>query len=366
MLLAAGCGVVRVSVSSAGVQGNAASYNVSLSGDGSRVAFVSDASNLVTGDTNGVPDVFVRNTKSNATSLVSVATSGVVGNAASSDAVISASGRYVAFKSYATNLVPGAPVPAIYLRDLQDNTTTLVNHAADGSPIPLDYPGRIVISATGRFVVFVGDFKVYRYDRDAASAALVLPFVREPTSVSSGGRYLATDTVVITGTHSLVAAVFDLTTATAVFSGPVDSYGIRITNNGEQVVYAYRPNCFPSYFPTCTSGASGVRLHSMVTGEEHAVLTTLGQPPASVTALGLSDDGQRVVVATADNVYRFDRPTGAFTLVTEATNTRETGNAPTTQAVISADGATVAFSSLADNLVDNDTNGVEDAFTRRL
>ena len=96
------------------------------------------------------------------------------------------------------------------------------------------------------------------------------------------------------------------------------------------------------------------------------MLTTLGQPPASVTALGLSDDGQRVAVATADNVYRFDRPTGAFALVTEATNTLETGNAPSTEAVISADGTTVGFSSLASNLVDDDTNGVEDAFTRRL
>ena len=203
VLLAAGCAVVRVSVSTAGVQGNGASSTVSLAGDGSRVVFVSDASNLAPGDTNGVSDVFVRNTTTKATSLVSVATSGALADAASSDAVISASGRYVAFRSYATNLVPGAPVPAIYLRDLQDNTTTLVNHAADGSPIPLDYPGRIVISATGRFVVFVGDFKVYRYDRYAASATLVLPFVREPTGVSSGGRYLATDTVVVTGTHSL-------------------------------------------------------------------------------------------------------------------------------------------------------------------
>jgi hypothetical protein len=101
-----------------------------------------------------------------------------------------------------------------------------------------------------------------------------------------------------------------------------------------------------------------------LTGEDHAVLTTLGQPPASVHTLGLSDNGQRVAVAAADQVYLFDRPTGAFTLITTDKDTPEVGNAGTGEAVISADGGTIGFSSSASNLVDNDTNGVADAFTR--
>jgi hypothetical protein len=365
LVVAAGCDVVRVSISSNGTQGNGPSQGVSVSGDASLVAFSSDASNLVPGDTNGASDVFVRDTRTNATSMVSVASSGAHGNAASSEAVLSANGRYVAFTSFATNLVKGAPVSGIYLRDLRRNTTKLVNRAADRSAIPLIYPGRIVISATGRFVAFVGDFKVYRYDRWARSASLVLDFPRQPTGLSRDGRYLATDTIVITGVHSIVAAVFDLTTAQVVFSGPVDSWGIRITPDAKNVVYAYAPNCFPSQFPVCTAGASGARLRNLETGEEHPVLTVLGQPYAQVTALGLSDDARRVAIATANNAYLFDRPSGAFTLVTEATNKLETGNAPTAEAAISADGTTVGFSSPASNLVANDTNGVSDAFSRR-
>ena len=73
LVVAAGCDVVRVSISSNGTQGNGPSQGVSVSGDASLVAFSSDASNLVAGDTNGVTDVFVRDTRTNATSRVSVA-----------------------------------------------------------------------------------------------------------------------------------------------------------------------------------------------------------------------------------------------------------------------------------------------------
>ena len=71
---------VRVSVGSAGVQGNGASYGPSISADGRYVAFVSAASNLVAGDTNGYADVFVRDRKLHKTYLVSVGSAGVQGN----------------------------------------------------------------------------------------------------------------------------------------------------------------------------------------------------------------------------------------------------------------------------------------------
>ena len=98
---------VRVSVGAAGVQGNGASYQPSISADGRYVAFVSDASNLVLGDVNGYTDVFVRDRKLHKTSLVSVDSAGVQGNSDSLSPSISADGRYVAFDSEASDLVAG-------------------------------------------------------------------------------------------------------------------------------------------------------------------------------------------------------------------------------------------------------------------
>ena len=96
-----------VSVDSAGVQGNNDSYEPAISVDGRYVAFESDASNLVAGDTNGYADVFVRDRKLHGTHLVSVDSAGVQGNNDSYDPAISANSRYVAFDSNASDLVAG-------------------------------------------------------------------------------------------------------------------------------------------------------------------------------------------------------------------------------------------------------------------
>src|SRR6185295_5197024 len=98
----------RVSVSSTGAEANGASASASISkGDARYVAFTSLASNLVPGDTNGVGDIFVRDVVGGTTTRVSVGSTGAEGNALSSQPSISASGRYVAFTSAASNLVPG-------------------------------------------------------------------------------------------------------------------------------------------------------------------------------------------------------------------------------------------------------------------
>lgn len=97
----------RVSVDSVAVQANGASSSPSISADGRYVAFQSDASNLVAGDTNAKTDIFVHDRVSGATTRVSVSGSGVQANDACAGAAISANGRYVAFESRASNLVVG-------------------------------------------------------------------------------------------------------------------------------------------------------------------------------------------------------------------------------------------------------------------
>ncbi|TAG85260.1 MAG: calcium-binding protein, partial [Oscillatoriales cyanobacterium] len=116
--------ITRVSVDSAGNQGNGSSYYPSISADGRFVAFDSSASNLVPGDnTTNSSDIFVRDTLTNTTTLVSVNSAGNQGNGSSSYPSISAYGQFVAFDSYVSNLVPGDTNnrPDIFVRDLFTN-----------------------------------------------------------------------------------------------------------------------------------------------------------------------------------------------------------------------------------------------------
>src|SRR5205823_6247949 len=106
--------------------GNQASTLAAFTPDGQRVAFRSTASDLVSGDTNFITNVFVRNVPAGTTTLVSVNQAGTGGGNASSDhAVITPDGRYVFFDSNATNLVSGDNnnAPDVFRRDLFAGTT---------------------------------------------------------------------------------------------------------------------------------------------------------------------------------------------------------------------------------------------------
>ena len=147
---------VRVSVGAGGVGGNFDSYLASVSADGRYVAFQSIASNLVAGDTNGVSDVFVRDLQSGTTSRVSVGAGGAQGTGGDSTlARISADGRYVVFQSAATNLVAGDTNAAldVFVRDRQTGTTTRVS-VTNGGAQANAASGEAQISSDGRYVVF--------------------------------------------------------------------------------------------------------------------------------------------------------------------------------------------------------------------
>ena len=98
----------RISVASDGTQGNGNSgYLPSISADGRYVAFESTASNLVSGDTNNTADIFVNDLQAGTTKLISIASDGTQGNSWSDIPSISADGSYVVFASDASNLVSG-------------------------------------------------------------------------------------------------------------------------------------------------------------------------------------------------------------------------------------------------------------------
>jgi Tol biopolymer transport system component len=125
------------------------------------VAFISGASNLVIGDTNGNYDIFVRDLLGGTTTRVSVDSIGAQANGDSGYPVISSDGRYVAFTSGASNLVAGDTNSTydifgtydIFVRDTVGGTTTRVSVDSIGAQANGDslYPA---ISSDGRYVAF--------------------------------------------------------------------------------------------------------------------------------------------------------------------------------------------------------------------
>ncbi|MCE7873036.1 hypothetical protein DYH09_22015, partial [bacterium CPR1] len=154
---------VRVSLDSAAVPGNGDSGAARISSDGRFVAFASVATNLVSNDTNGVRDVFLRDLQTGQTTRVSVASDGTQGNADSGGTGllalrvldVSDDGRFVVFQSDASNLVAGDTngVTDVFRHDNQTGVTTRVSVATgDGQA-----DGRSInpkVSGDGRFVVF--------------------------------------------------------------------------------------------------------------------------------------------------------------------------------------------------------------------
>ena len=130
-----------------------------VSRDGRYVVFDSDATNLVRADGNQHTDVFLRDLRRRTTVLVSASSLNVQGNNDSFSPLISANGRIVAFQSLATNMAPGdGPREDVFVRDLAQRTTSVVDVADDGSarapelvPQLLQRPA---LSADGRIAAF--------------------------------------------------------------------------------------------------------------------------------------------------------------------------------------------------------------------
>jgi Tol biopolymer transport system component len=145
----------RVSVAWDGSQANAVSGTPVISCDGNYIAFSSGADNLVPNDTNGVSDVFVHDRASGSTYRVSLAPDGNEANGNSYSSAISGNGRYVAFQSYADNLVAGDTNgrPDIFVHDRDTGQTIRVNVDSDGNESS-GSGSEPAISMDGNYVVF--------------------------------------------------------------------------------------------------------------------------------------------------------------------------------------------------------------------
>jgi hypothetical protein len=150
---------VRISLANNGAQANGSSFGCAFSADGRFLAFASHAANLVPGDTNAVDDVFVRDLFGADTERVSLNSAGVQGNGnvANAPPAISANGRFVVFAAYASNLVAGDTnsTQDVFVRDRQTGQTERVSVNSSGVQMPAgSYALGAAVSADGRFVAF--------------------------------------------------------------------------------------------------------------------------------------------------------------------------------------------------------------------
>jgi Ca2+-binding RTX toxin-like protein len=341
--------ITPISVDSAGNQANRDSYTPSISADGRFVAFYSNASNLVPGDTNNRDDIFVRDTLTNTTTRVSVDSAGNQANSNSDSPSISADGRFVVFESFASNIVPGDTNNSndIFVRDTLTNTTTGVSVDSAGNLGNRGSEGAS-ISANGRFVVF-----------ESYASNLV------PGDTNSSGDIFVRD--LLTNTTTRAVDIASNPAFGSIFSDP-----FSISADGRFVAFeSYASNIVPG--DTNSSYDIFVRDTLTNTTTRVSVDSAGNQGNRGSNLASMSADGRFVAfdsnsfnIVPGINIYDiFVRDTLTNTTTRVSVNSAgDPGNRDSRNPSISADGRFVAFSSYASNLVLGDTNSRQDIFVR--
>jgi Ca2+-binding RTX toxin-like protein len=401
----------RVSLSSAGIQGNGSSKSPSISGNGRYVSFYgSNVNNLVAGDTNNYPDIFVRDIQTGQTTRVSVASDGTQANLPSESPIISDNGRYVIFQSDANNLVANDinNRSDIFVRDTQTNKTTLVSVSSGGTQGNGD-SSAIGISADGRYIVF--NSKASNLVNNDFNSILSDVFVRDTqtnqttlvsigsggtqsnkdayaSGISSDGRYIVFNSIASnlvandfnnqsdvfvrdtqTNQTTLISVSYD---GNPVFGGSGDA---KISGNGRYVAFSSAGN---NLVAGDTNNKIDVFVRDTQTNQTKLVSVDLNGISANADSYinDISDDGRYIVFRSKannlvvgganglDNIFVRDTQTNQTTCVSVNSNGFQ-GNSFSTEASISGDGRYIVFDSVSSNLVIGDTNNSSDIFVYR-
>jgi hypothetical protein len=346
-----------ISVDSSGVQGNRDSFLAQISDDGRFVVFSSLANNLVTGDTNGKSDVFLRDRLNGTTERVSIRSSGLQGNDTSYGLGVSSDGNLVYFESYATNLVANDTngMPDVFVRNRATGKTTRVSVDTGGNE---------------------GDN--YSYFGGMASDGSFVTFYSAATNLVPNDFNGKLDVFL----HDLNSGITSrISTDPSGGDGNGDSELPRISADGRFVVYRSAAN---NLVANDTNGFEDVFVFDRATGVSDRVsvdssgaegnANSLDSVAAGVSTYGaISKDGSIVVfdseatnlVANDTNgftdVFIHNRTTG----VTQRVSVDSTGAEADSVSLIGAisqDGLFIAFESFADNLDSPDTNSTYDIF----
>lgn len=348
----------RVSVTSAGGQVEGVSDHPSISSDGQIVAFQSSASGLVPGDSNGNEDIFVHDLLAGATTRVSVASDGSQADTGSHDPSISGNGRYVAFATDATNLVPeltGGVVEEgvdVFVHDRNTGTTTRESVSSTGQETK-DWCTAPSLSHDGRYVAFTA--------WDTGWEVL-------PSYPPGRDENLKTDVYLRDRTAGATRIVsFGLVPAGSAANG--DSDQPRISGNGLYVVFH---STAANLRTIDTNGVGDVYVYSVMASHTTRVPEAM-EPNAESLHPSIDYEGRYIAFASdATNlvpgdtngkrdVFVYDRHNGNMELVSRNSD-GELGNELSDYPSISPDGRYVAFSSHAANLVPDDENNAQDVF----
>ena len=411
-------GIERVSLNDAGDEGTSSSSAPSISTSGRFVAFASDAANLVAGDTNAVADIFVYDRQNDTVERVSTAYDGAQALGHSYNPAISGDGAYVAFESDATNLVPGDSNQNRDIFVVQRATGNIARVSVDGQGLQvLGDSYNASISRDGAYIAFessssglVADdlngvrdiFVLQRGTTNIArvsvdNAGIEADGASFNAAIDPSGFYVAYESVatnLVTGDTNGVRDifVFDRTTST-VGRTSVDGAG------GESNAASYEPDLsIGGRYVTFASDATNlvgndvngvrdifVRDRQESTIERVSLSTAGAEADTNCLNPTISTDGRFVAfestsgalsraakrISAASDVLGFadvfvhDRPTDETRRVSvDAAGTE--ADAASGSATISGDGEFVAFDSVATNLVANDANGVSDVFVSSL
>ncbi len=347
--------VRRISVRSDGGQAANSSYSPAISADGRWVTFYSLAENLVDGDTNGATDVFLYDRDSGLTRRVSVRSDGGQANGGSYDRAISANGRWIAYASYATNLVDNDTngIADVFLFDRATGSTQRVSVRSDGGQAnDSDSALEPAISADGRWIAY-NSIATNLVDNDTNGVRDVFLFDRD------------------TSTTRRVSVRSDGGQATG-----QDSEGPAVSGDGRWITYwSYAANLVDGD----TNAASDVFLYDRDTGTTRRVSVRSNGAQATDGSYepAISADGRWISCSSyatnlVDNdtngmadVFLFDRDTGTTQRVSVRSNGAQASNVSIGPA-ISSEGRWIAYTSAAADLVDNDTNGMNDVFLSRM
>ena len=315
----------------------------SISADGLYIAFESDATNLVTGDTNGTTDIFLNHTSSGNTTRMSRGPNNAQLLGTSSRPSMSADARYIAYVY--RELAGGRSDVVVY--DRLSSNTVPASVPDGGTPADAD-SGNPAISGNGRYVAFT-----------STATNLV------PSDASSNGDCFLRDRL------ASLTTLVSCDSAGVPGNGASDLQAPAISEDGRSVVFA---SSSTNLDPADASPNVDLFLRDTVAGTTE--LLTVGNPGGAVASPSISADGRYVAFATdapfdpADtngrfDVYVRDRLLGIYTRASVSTQGSQ-GSVSSRQPAISADGRFVAFESVAPNLVPGDTNGYCDVFVRDL
>ena len=341
--------IVRVSVASDGTEGNGFSDGAAISADGRYVAFASDSTNLVSGDTNDRDDIFVRDTQTNSTSRVSLSSTSAEADSDSQNPAISGDGRYVAFASLATNLVTGDTNNAwdIFVHDRQTGQTSRVSVASGGTEGNGESRSP-AISADGRYVAF----------RSLASNLVT-------NDTNNGNDIFVHDTQ--TGHTSRVSIASDGTEAND------DSGGVAISADGRFVTFY---SAATNLVSNDNNARRDIFVHDTQTGTTTRVSVASDGTESNWNSWNpaISADGRYITFSseattlvsddengTTEDIFLHDTQTQTTTLISRADDGSK-GNDDSTFPAISDDGRFITYHSRANSLTPEETHDQENVF----